>query len=162
MKLTSKQIKQIINEELQKVLDEVDRETCAIHSLGFIDLDGNFIDLQKEGGMVHIDWLISKFGRHEAANFGGAPPGWIKVSNAYVMTIKAFSWESIKPKQIDALIEMWMSCAKYSPWIRKKANSKLLEFWSDSGPQEFTLGDFLEIFGSKEQVERFFNFLMNY
>ena len=119
-------------------------ETCAIHSLGFIDLDGNFIDLQKEGGMVHIDWLISKFGRHEAANFGWyTPPGWIKVSNAYVMTIKAFSWESIKPKQIDALIEMWMSCAKYSPWIRK-ANSKLLEFWSDSGPQEFTLGDFLK------------------
>ena len=76
MKLTSKQIKQIINEELQKVLDEVDRETCAIHSLGFIDLDGNFIDLQKEGGMVHIDWLISKFGRHEAANFGGT--GWIE------------------------------------------------------------------------------------
>ena len=28
--------------------------------------------------MVHIDWLIHKFGRHEAANFGGAPPGWIK------------------------------------------------------------------------------------
>lgn len=162
MKLSNKQIKQIIKEELRKVLDEVDRETCAIHSLGFIDLDGNFIDLQKEGGMVHIDWLISKFGRHEAANFGGAPPGWIKVSNAYVMTIKAFSWENIKPKQIDALIEMWMSCAKYSPWIRKKANSKLLEFWSDSGPQEFTLGDFLEIFGSKEQVDRFFNFLMNY
>jgi len=162
MKLTNKQIKQMINEELRNVLNEVDREGCAIHSLGFIDLEGNFIDLQKEGGMVHIDWLINKFGRYEAANFGGAPPGWIKVSNAYVLTIKAFSWMDAKPQQIDGLIEMWMSCAKHSPWIRKKANSKLLEFWSDSGPQEYTLGDFLEIFGTKEQVDRFFNFLMNY
>ena len=159
MKLNHKHLKKIIKEELNKVLLEVNRETCAIHSLGFIDLEGNFIDLQKEGGMVHIDWLINNFGRYEAANFGGAPPGWIKVSNAYVITIKAPNWSKIKPQQVDGLIEMWMSCYKYSPWIRKKANSKILEFYYDAGVEDLTLGDFLEKYGSREQVHRFFNFL---
>ena len=163
MKLNHKHLKKIIKEELNKVLLEVDRFSCAIHSLGFIDLDGNFIDLEKNTteyqkraniAYTHGDYLSDN-------GFPmGTPKGWIKLSNAYSMSIEASSWSEIKPQQIDGLIQMWMSCSKHSPWIRKKANSKILEFFSDAGVEELTLGDFLEKYGSREQVDRFFNFLM--
>ena len=165
MKLTNKQIKQIIKEELRKALKEVDRDSCAVHSLGFIDLEGNFIDLESFAteyqkrinvAYTHGDYL-------ESVGLDWTPDGWIKVSNAYLMTIEAPDWSAIKPQQVDGLIEMWMSCTKYSPWIRKKANSKPLEFWAGGEVlPEMTLEKFLLTYGTKEQFKRFFNFLINY
>ena len=163
MKLNHKHLKKIIKEELNKVILEVDRFSCAIHSLGFIDLDGNFIDLEKNTTEYQKKANVAyTHGDYLSDNGIGidTPTGWIKLSNAYSMSIKASNWSEIKPQQVDGLIEMWMSCYKYSPWIKKKANSKILDFFSDAGVEELTLGDFLEKYGSREQVDRFFNFLM--
>ena len=156
MKITKNLLKKIIKEELNKVLLEVDRFSCAIHSLGFIDLDGNFIDLEKNTTEYQKRANIAyTHGDYLSDNAIGidTPTGWIKLSNAYSMSIKASNWSEIKPQQVDGLIEMWMSCYKYSPWIKKKANSKILDFFSDAGVEELTLGDFLEKYGSDRDWE---------
>jgi len=173
MKLTNKQIKQIINEELRNVLIEADAYSCNRHSLGFIDEKGKYIDIDKIPWTTthsgYMEGYLEKQGfdfsgmtdqeKYEATNI--TPKGWIKISRADEISYEGESWKKAKEKGlIDGLIEMWMACSKYSPWLKNKALVKPVIFRSNSGEETLTIDKFLDAYGTPEQFDKLFNYLM--
>ena len=160
-KLSTKEIKQIIKEELRNVLKEVDVDSCNKHSLGFIDDKGNFIDIDES----HDKYLIDKgFASPEDVD-PPAPDGWIKITNWQLFTFEGHDLSKITPKQINGLIEMWKSCSKFSEKLKKNALEEPIIFYTKgSKKNKFkSIDDFLDKHGDKEgvQLRDMFNFLIN-
>jgi hypothetical protein len=174
MKLTNKQIKKIISEELRIVLKEADLYSCNQHSLGFIDDKGKYIDIDKVAWTTtHSGYMEGYLEDKKGFDFSGmseddkrkiinkTPKGWIKISRADEITYEGTNWEKAKKEGlIEGLIEMWMACSKYSPWLKNKALVKTVKFRSDSGEETLTIDKFLDAYGTPEQLNRLFNYLM--
>lgn len=158
MKLTNKQIKQIIKEELRKVLNEVDMDSCNKHSLGFIDDKGNFIDIDES----HDKYLIDKGFASPQDVDPPAPDGWIKISNWKTMKFEGPNLSKITHEQIDGLIEMWKSCSKFSKELKKNALFEPITIYTLGGEKfNKSIDEFLYRYGDEKgvQMREMFNFL---
>ena len=163
MKLTNKQIKKIIIEELRNVLKEVNADSCNKHSLGFIDDKGQFIKIDKS----HKQYLIDKGLASPQDAQAYTPDGWIKITNWQLFTFEGPDVSKITPQQIDGLIEMWKACSKFSEKLKKNALEEPIVFYT-KGKQGTTknqfksMDDFLDKHGDNEgvQMRNMFNFLM--
>ena len=84
---------------------------------------------------------------------------WIKVSNARNIAIKDYS---ILSKQIPGLIDMWLTCAKYSPWIFDSYSGGTEKFTIFSKDDELMIEQTIEDFlleHAPNMVDSFFNTL---
>jgi len=86
---------------------------CKYNSNGFIDSLGNWVQLPN--GTHHDDYLLplmrsDRLSGKDISHYNS----WIKVSNAGFITIS--DWKSL-PRQVNGLVEMWLTCAKYTKWI---------------------------------------------
>ena len=149
MRLTINEVRQLV----RNLISEVSYHGCTQHSLGFIDDLGNFIDLNKTGHS-HFTYLEELFPEIIAPP---TPEGWIKVTNAYVLKYQKNDWSEISLSQINGLIDMWTACAK---WGLLDPERKV--YFYNMHEDNFTqsIGDFLEEYGSRRQVDRFYNFLL--
>jgi hypothetical protein len=142
------------------IIEEFGNNTCNDHSLGFIDASGNFIDVQAEGFQGHMDYLEINFAEElalaqEEDAYMGAPPGWIKISNAN--EISAENLSDVTTKQVNALIDMWHGCKDYSRWIKDPDKSNLY-FYTFNGNDylELTIPEFIERFDQSRQLMDYF------
>jgi hypothetical protein len=149
----------LLREYIRATLIELNSIGCNSQSLGFIDSSGQFIDIEDElmdGG--HFYWIKKTFGTEKAEKWHenwGTPPGWIKVSNAN--EISTDNINSISSSQVSGLIDMWLSCKKYSRWIQSPETG-IVNMYTHSGDQyeELTIPSFIERFAG-EHAERLMN-----
>ena len=133
---------------------------CNEHSLGFIDEEGNFIDIQADGDSFHIDYLLKHFPEEiEAAQsldeYFGAPIGWIKVSSS--SEISAENLSDVTTNHVRGLINMWHQCKDYSTWIKDPDNSSLYFYVFNGGDYlELTIPQFIERFDQSGQLMDYF------
>ena len=151
-------IRQVILEAPRmKMSGEDFQYTCNITSNGFIDTEGNWIKLP--GSDHHDDWLYPKM-RDDVRQGKDIDHynSWIKVSNSREITIN--DYDMLK-KQIPGLIDMWLTCAKYSPWIFESYSGGEEKFMIFGEIQsESTIEDFL-LEHAPELVASFFDALSN-
>ena len=158
------QIDDIINlrETIRGMILEANDFGCNKHSLGFIDDKGKFIDLT-ESDQDHLEYLGSIYGM-DAPN--DCPNGWIKVSNANNIFYTGGYWTEATEAQIDGLIEMWIACKKYSRWIDNDVENFYVNFGcqDEDGESwdmtEQTIVEFLEMYGYRGQLDKFFGMLL--
>ena len=161
MKLTEDQLRVIIrnfiHESNFKTSGKDYQFTCNFTSNGFIDTAGNWIKLP--GSSHHDDWLYPKM-RDDVRQGKDIDHynSWIKVSNSRNITINDYD---ILKNQIPGLIDMWLTCAKYSPWIFESYSGGEEKFMIFGKIQtETTIEDFL-LEHAPELVSYFFNKLSN-
>ena len=151
-------IRGIMNEKrlrnvVKNTILEVTGYGCNDHSLGFIDDHGEFIDLA-QAGIEHQHYLDIT-GKQET------PANWIKVSNANELWLEGDDWFKVTNDQIDGLMDMWVACSKYSNWIQSDIENFYVLFGtSDGDMEEFTVPEFIEIYGSREQIHQLFSKLL--
>lgn len=146
----------------KRIILEVSEFGCNKHSLGWIDPNGNFYDIT-EYSETHDEWMD----RYQELNGSGPwiphtnPPGWIKVSNTSEFWFEGNDWSEITQKQVDGMIKVWIECGKrHSRWIRKDAETRLINFMSPGGLDELTIGEFLATYGTRKQQDNFFGWLL--
>ncbi len=144
-----------IREYIKKVLLEADDFGCNKHSLGYIDAEGNFIDLRR-AGIEHEHYL-------DIAGYSQEPEGWIKISNANELWLQKENWFQVTDQQIDGLIDMWIACSRFSNWIKRDIEGFYVLFGSNTTGQmqEITIPDFLEAYGNPDHMDRLFDKLLN-
>ena len=128
-----------VREYIKNILIEADDFGCNKHSLGYIDLNGEFIDLRR-AGIEHWEYL-------EITGKTQEPEGWIKISNANELWLQEENWFQVSDQQIDGLIDMWIECSRFSNWIKRDIEGFYVIFGSNitGQMQEMTIPDFLEL-----------------
>ena len=110
---------ELIRESIRRIILEANEFGCNNHSLGFIDPEGNFIDLS-ETEDDHNSWMETyqsvELGE-DRYPMGKIPEGWIKVSNANELWLGGSSWDEITFQQFEGLCEMWKQCRSHSVWL---------------------------------------------
>ena len=137
---------------IRKILLEADDFSCNKHSLGFIDHNGSFIDLNRAG--IEHQHYLDIIGKEKI------PMGWIKVSNANELWYEGSSWRAVTHQQIDGIIDMWIVCSKYSNWIRADIENFYVTFGTQDGMEELTAPEFIDVFGSPDHMDRLFGELL--
>jgi len=163
MRVTLNEVRQLVRNLILETITPYDR--CNYHSLGWIDDKGNFINLT-ETPYGHTSYLESIFPDKEDP--GQSPWGWIKVSNAQQFWYQGYNVSDISESQVDGLIDVWIQCSKYSRWIKRDPETVIAFLMiKENAPigdsikmEKYTIGDFLEIFGTQQQVDRFYSFLL--
>ena len=146
---------------IRKLILEISEFGCNKHSLGWIDPNGNFYDIT-EYSETHDEWM-DRYQEQEGGSWTPhtVPDGWIKVSNTSEFWFEGEDWSEMHPNQVDAMIKIWMQCGKrHSRWIKTDAETRLLNFMLPDDVLQLTIGDFLDNFGSQEQQDVFFSWLM--
>ena len=152
----------ILREAIRRIIIEANDFGCNKHSLGFIDDKGEFIDLT-ESDQDHLEYLGGIYGM-DAPN--DCPNGWIKVSNASNIFYTGGYWNEATEAQIDGLIDMWMSCKKFSSWIENDVENFYVNFGcqDEDGEswdmKEQTIVEFLEMYGYRGQLDNFLGMLL--
>jgi len=148
---------------IRKILKETHDYGCNQHSLGFID----------DQGIQHItkmkDVLYPQSHSTLLATLGiksDFPPGWIYLSNARFMTINKGSWAEVTPEQVDAMIDVWINCSKYTSWIKNDIEEWEVRFsvhgyGSGYSTEYLTIPEFLEKYGEPRHIDYLFNNLIN-
>lgn len=115
MKKRYKQIKYFY--KLANKLD-ISRYNCKHHSAGFINGEGDFIPVTSHSDYLEENGLIE------------APEEWIKVINAttYVSRIDE---NPPTQKQLKTICDIFASCVKYIPKIKRSPESVRLEIHGD-------------------------------
>ncbi len=156
----------LLRKTIRKILLEVTAAGCNNHSSGFIDLNGNFIDLTKRGE-THDSWLETYFRlQGKGHEIGTTPEGWIKISNANNIFFTGTSLEDISEDQIYGLIQMWSDCSKYSRWINDSVEDYLVFFGSQDADgamwdtDELTIPDFLGTYAGRKAIDDFYGKLL--
>jgi hypothetical protein len=148
---------------IRKLILEISEFGCNKHSLGWIDPQGNFFDIT-EYSESHDEWMERyQYDKHPNQSWSKEkiPAGWIKVSNTSEFWFEGGDWSNIIPEQVDALIKIWKECGKrHSRWIKTDAETRLLNFMSPNGLDELTIGEFLATYGTREQQDNFFGWLL--
>ena len=155
----------ILRESIRTILLEVNDFQCNAHSLGWISPDGEFIDLENHGN--HDDWMIKHIMKNKLQDkipLDSSPPRWIKVSRADQLFFNAASWKEVTEEQINALIEMWDACSKYSRWVQNESETHKVLFgrvdWSPRPDAWMTIPDFLSKHGGRNSIDNFYGMLL--
>ena len=160
MRLTENQLKRII----RNVILEASSVTCNHISLGFIDLEGNFHDIEeyrqnnpeKTYVIDHDSYLYELYGDKYAYS---DPPGWLKITNARFVQYTEPDFWSVNSKQIDGIINMLAKCKKHCPWISQDIEGTNVEFYgSEDLPPHYyyhmSWPAFVQKHGDLNQLER--------
>jgi hypothetical protein len=146
MRLTENQLKSIIRDVIYessfKSSEEDYQYTCNFTSNGFIDTEGNWIKIPDR---LHHDDYIGFVKRRDILDGKDIThyDSWIKVSNSRYIKIRDYS---ILRKQIPGLIDMWLTCAKYSPWIFESYSGGTEKFTEISTDDEILIDQTIEDF----------------
>jgi len=152
MRLTENQLKRII----RNVILEASNFTCNYTSLGFIDTEGNFIDLEALGYQDHAEYVVKVLNQ----NYKHIPHGWIKVSNANNFKIMARSWEDASEEQIFGMIDVWNTCKDDATWIRNKIERKEVYFQTMGDMEIMTIPEFISRYGNDRHMNTLFLYLL--
>lgn len=141
---------------IRNIILEADDFSCNKHSLGFINHNGEFIDLNRAG--IEHQHYLDIIGEEKI------PDGWIKVSNANEMWYEGKNWNAVTNQQIHGIIDMWIACSNYSNWIRSDIENFYITLGTQtlghSGMEELTAPEFLELFGRPDHMDRLFSELL--
>jgi len=165
LRVSKSDIRSVIREVIleasgMKMSGEDFQYTCNLTSNGFIDTEGNWIKIPDR--LHHEDYMAISMRKDflegkDITHYDS----WIKVSNSRNIKIKDYS---ILSKQIPGLIDMWLTCAKYSPWIFESYSGGTEKFTIFSTDEELvveqTIEDFLLEY-APDLVDSFFNKLSN-
>jgi len=152
MRLTENQLKRII----RKTILEANRFTCNGHSLGFIDTEGNFIDLEKLGYEDHGEYAVKVLKQRP----NHIPFGWIKVSNANNFKIMEKSWEEVTDEQISGMINAWDACKDNAYWIRSRKEKSEVYFMTMNDMEIMTIPEFITKYGNDQHLNALFLILL--
>ena len=141
--------------QLRRIIQEVTEFGCNKHSLGYIDKDGNFLDISAEEYTSHDEWLLDN-GMYE---WEPAMNLWIKVSNANEISVPFIN--TVSQVQLNGLIDMWLACKDYSRWIKNPEESYVNIYSFDLKEyEELTIPEFIEKHDTTgSAMERFFGSL---
>lgn len=142
--------------QLRRLISEVTAFGCNKHSLGYIDENGNFLDISSDEYNSHEEWLASKGVDYRYP----ALRGWIKLSNANELTVPTI--HEIPQSQLNGLIDMWIACKDYARWIMNPESSYLNIYNFDfSEYEELTVPEFIEKHDrTGNGMEKFFSSLL--
>ena len=160
MRISENQLKRVI----RKTILEVTNMTCNYISLGFIDMEGNFHDIedyrQKNPEKTHVidhdSYLYELYGNKYSYSY---PRGWLKITNArFVQYTEPHFW-SVSSKQIDGIIDMLTKCKKHCLWISRDIEGTDVEFYgSEDLPPHYYYNmswpAFIQKHGDGDQLER--------
>ena len=145
---------------IRRLIKEAHDYGCNLHSLGYITDQG----VQHISKMKNVNYpeahsdILERLGLewHEF------PDGWIYLSNAKFMTINKGSWAEVSPEQIDAMIDVWLDCGKYTPWIKNEIEQWEVRFsvhghGSEYSTEYLTIPDFLEKYAEPRHIDYLFN-----
>ena len=159
-------ITKITRRRLRKLINEVTKDACNTHSLGWIDPQGTFHDITTYME-IHDEWMDSyqavKLGNYDWVK-GTNPPGWIKVSNAKELWYGG-DWKDVKkksPRQFNAMFQMWTACAPFCEWLQKDVEKTLVTFGSltTGQKQQFTIPDFIGMHLGRDAIFTFYGMLL--
>ena len=143
-----------LRQYIRLILSEADGFGCNAHSLGFIDNDGAFYDLE---GFTHQYFL-------DMNGLQKVPAGWIKVSNANELWLIEASWNQVTGQQINGLIDMWIACSQHSNWIKSDIENFYVTFGQENegvhSAEEFTVPEFIKLYGSNRHMDKLFGALL--
>jgi len=148
MRLTENQLKRII----RKTILEANRFTCNGHSLGFIDTEGNFIDLEALGYEDHGEYAAKVLKQRP----NHIPFGWIKVSNSNNFKIMKRSWEEATDEQIFGMIYAWDACKNDAYWIRTRIDKSVVYFMTSDDMEIMTIPEFISKYGNDQHMNTLF------
>ena len=161
---------ELVRESIRKIILEANGFGCNNHSLGFIDPEGNFIDLS-ETEDDHNSWMETYQSVELGVDrypMGQIPENWIKVSNANEFWFAAKDWNEMTFAQFEGLVDMWSSCKRHSKWLQGDVEGFHVTFGlSDPDPfgfsehmEQYTIPEFIDKFVGRRGEDLFYGMLL--